>query len=106
MIDLFSLEAMADHTVVTRALLSGDRVARYEGFGKPFYIASRYADVDEVLRNKDVYISGKGHGPNFDEGTGVTSDAPDHAFYRHLVQDTFQTRCHRSTQAQTGADCR
>lgn len=89
-LDFFSADAMADHTVVTRQLLAGPRVQLFEGFDPPFYVVSRYKDIDEVLRQPDIYLSGKGQGPNFIEPAGVVSDPPQHTYFRKLVQDHFQ----------------
>ena len=92
MIDLMSADAMADPGWVASELLAGERVILYKGFNPPFYIVSRYADVESVLRQPDVFISGQGQGPNFAPASGVVSDPPDHTFYRGLVQDYFQPK--------------
>ncbi len=81
---------MTDHSVVTRALLEGPRVLRYEGFDPAFYVVSRYEDIDQVLRNPEHFVSGMGQGPNFIEPAGVVSDPPQHTYFRKLVQDHFQ----------------
>lgn len=92
MIDLMSEEAMADPGLVAKALLSGDRVARYEAFDPPFYIVSRYEDVSQVLRQPEVFVSGQGQGPTFAPPGALVSDPPDHTFYRSLLQDHFQPK--------------
>ena len=98
MIDMMSAEAMADPALVARELLAGDRVVFYEGFTPPFYIVSRYADVDSVLRQPDAFVSGQGQGPKFAPAAGVVSDPPDHTFYRALVQDHFQPKAINSLE--------
>ncbi len=83
-------EEMADPQITAERLHAGAPVYLYEGFDPPFYILSRYDDIGRVLRAPDVFISGKGQGPNFATPAGVVSDAPLHTFMRNIVQDSFQ----------------
>ena len=92
MIDLMGSDALADPALIAADLLSGERVVRYEAFDPPFYIVSRYADITEVLRQPDVFVSGQGQGPKFTPPAALVSDPPDHTFYRGLVQDHFQPK--------------
>jgi len=85
-------EELADPAVSAKRLLSGDRCRYYERFEPPFYILSRYEDVSAALRNTDVFLSGHGQGPNFAPPVGVVSDAPQHTFFRQLVQHDFLPR--------------
>lgn len=89
-LDLLGLEEMADHGVVAAKLLAGERCHHYEGFEPPFYIVSRYEDVSNVLLDTKRFLSGHGQGPNFVPAAGVVSDAPQHTFFRRLVQDDFK----------------
>jgi len=89
-LDLLSPEVMADPASAYRRLYSGAKVYHYPNFNPPFYIAYRYRDVETMLRDPSLFLSGQGQGPNFSQASGVVSDPPDHTFYRSLVQDVFQ----------------
>ncbi len=89
-LDFFSPEEMADPGVTIQRLYAGDRCRLYEAFDPPFYVLSRYEDVNHVLMNPTRFLSGPGQGPNFGEPAGIVSDAPMHTFFRHLIQDDFK----------------
>jgi cytochrome P450 len=89
-LDMMSPEEMADPGLSAARLLASDRCYRYDGFDPPFYILSRFEDVSEMLLNPTDFLSGHGQGPNFIPAAGVVSDAPDHTFFRRLVQDDFK----------------
>ncbi|MDH3640539.1 MAG: cytochrome P450 [Gammaproteobacteria bacterium] len=91
-LDLMSAEEMADPAVSARRLLAGPRARYYPGFAPPFYVVSRHADVSDVLRDPQLFLSGHGQGPNFAPGAGVVSDPPQHTFFRSLVQEDFLPR--------------
>jgi cytochrome P450 len=91
-LNLMGSVEMADPGFLADRLLAGPRCRFYPGFEPPFYILSRYADVSEVLRHPERFLSGHGQGPNFAEPSGVVSDAPQHTFFRNLVQDDFLPR--------------
>ncbi len=91
-LDLMSPEEMADPGMSARKLHTGPRVRYYERFNPPFFILSRYEDVEAVLRDPATFVSGQGQGPNFALPSGVVSDPPDHTFFRELVQPTFVPR--------------
>ena len=59
-------------------------VVMFEG-AKPAGDVNAY-DARSVLRQPDVFLSGHGQGPNFVPAAGVVSDAPQHTFFRRLVQ--------------------
>lgn len=88
-IDLLSDEEMADPALTARKLLAGERAYFYEGFNPPFYIFSRYDDVNNALLDAATYLEGFGNGPNFVPALGVLSDAPHHTFIRNLIQPDF-----------------
>ena len=90
--NLLGAEEMADPAVTSRRLLAGERCCYYPHFDPPFYIASRYADVTDILRRPNDFLSGHGQGPNFTSPVGVVSDAPEHTFFRSLVQEDFLPR--------------
>jgi len=48
-VDLLSKEEMADPSVSAAKLLRGDRACYYDKFDPPFYILSRYDDVNNAL---------------------------------------------------------
>lgn len=91
-LDLMSPEEMADPGLSARRLHAGPRVRYYQRFDPPFYILSRYDDVEAVLRDPESFVSGQGQGPNFAPPSGVVSDPPDHTFFRDLVQPAFVPR--------------
>lgn len=91
-LDLMSAAELADPGSSARKLHAGPRCRLYERFDPPFYILSRYDDVEGVLRDPETFISGKGQGPNFSPPSGVVSDPPDHTFFRDLVQPAFLPR--------------
>ncbi len=89
-LDLMGAREMTDPSISARRLLAGDRCRLYEGFDPPFYIVSRYQDVNDVLLDPARFISGLGQGPNFLAPVGVVSDPPQHTFFRRLVQDDLK----------------
>ncbi|MCZ6710256.1 MAG: cytochrome P450 [Gammaproteobacteria bacterium] len=91
-LNLMGPEEMADPAITARRLLAGDRVRSYVGFEPPFYIVSRYRDVNAILRDPERFVSGHGQGPNFVPPAGVVSDPPQHSFFRNLVQGDFLPR--------------
>lgn len=91
-LDLMSPGEMSDPASSAHKLLAGPRCRRYERFEPPFFIASRYEDVQRILRDPETFLSGHGQGPNFVPPSGVVSDPPSHTFFRRLVQDGFLPR--------------
>ena len=59
-LDLMGAQEMADPAVSAKRLLAGERIAYYPHFDPPFYIASRHADVADILRQPEVFLSGHG----------------------------------------------
>jgi len=80
---------MADPATTATKLFANERAYRYENFNPPFYILSRYNDVNEALLDATTYTEGSGNGPNFQPPLGVLSDAPHHTFVRNLIQADF-----------------
>lgn len=91
-LDLMSPAEMADPGLSARILHEGPRCRYYPRFDPPFYILSRYDDVEAVLRDPATFVSGHGQGPNFAPPNGLVSDAPMHTFFRQLVQPAFTPR--------------
>ncbi len=91
-LNLMGPEEMADPAISAQRLLAGHRVRYYPGFEPPFYIVSRYRDVNAVLRDPKRFLSGHGQGPNFVPPSGVVADPPQHTFFRTLVQGDFLPR--------------
>ncbi|MBI1179892.1 MAG: cytochrome P450 [Alphaproteobacteria bacterium] len=89
-LDFLSPEEMADPSVTIRRLYAGDRCRLYEKFEPPFFVVSRFEDVNHVLMNPTRFLSGHGQGPNFVAPAGIVSDPPMHTFFRRLVQDDFK----------------
>lgn len=88
-IDLLSEEEMADPSTTAAKLLAGPRAYYYDKFNPPFYIFSRYEDVNNALLDAATYTEGSGNGPTFQPALGVLSDAPHHTFIRNLIQPDF-----------------
>lgn len=88
-IDLMGADEMQDPSVTATKLLAGQRAYFYEKFDPPFYILSRYDDVNNALLDADTYLEGFGNGPNFQPALGILSDAPHHTFIRNLIQRDF-----------------
>ncbi len=88
-VDLLSAEELADPSVTAAKLLNGERAYYYEKFDPPFYILSRYDDVNTALLDAETFLEGFGNGPNFSPPLGILSDAPHHTFIRNLIQRDF-----------------
>jgi len=59
-------------------------------FDPPFFVLSRYADVNAALRDIQTFSSEFGQGPRFTPPRGMLSDPPQHTFFRSLVQQAFK----------------
>jgi len=88
-IDLLSKEEMDDPSITASKLFNSDRAYFYDKYNPPFFIFSRYKDVNNSLLDSDTYIEGSGNGPNFQPAQGVISDAPHHTYIRELIQHNF-----------------
>ncbi len=88
-IDLMSEEEMQDPSITAQKLLGGKRAYLYEKYNPPFYIFSRYQDLNNALLDAETYIEGQGNGPNLGQSLGILSDAPHHTFIRDLIQKAF-----------------
>ena len=88
-LNLMSDEEMNDPSISASKLLNGDRIYRYELYEPPFYILSRYEDLNYALREPDIFIEGFGNGPNFVDSKGVLSDGEHHTLIRRIVQPNF-----------------
>ncbi len=88
-VDLLGADELQDPSITATKLLSQERAYLYEKFDPPFYILSRYDDVNSALLDAETYIEGFGNGPNFQPALGILSDAPHHTFIRNLIQRDF-----------------
>ena len=88
-VNLMSDEEMNDPSISASKLLNGDRIYKYELYEPPFYILSRYEDLNYALREPDIFIEGFGNGPNFVDSKGVLSDGEHHTLIRRIVQPNF-----------------
>ena len=70
-------------------LLDGAPVYFVADFDPPFYVLSRYGDVEGALRDIERFSSAFGQGPRFTPPGGMLSDPPQHTFFRNLVQQAF-----------------
>jgi cytochrome P450 len=78
-----------DPSVAYASLLHDAPVCFVESFDPPFYVLSRYADVEAALRDITTFSSEFGQGPRFTPPAGLLSDPPQHTFFRNLVQQAF-----------------
>ncbi len=88
-VDLLSAEELRDPSITAAKLLSQERAYLYKKFDPPFFILSRYEDVNRALLDAETYVEGFGNGPNFQPALGILSDAPHHTFTRNLIQRDF-----------------
>lgn len=88
-LDLLSEEEMLDPSVSAEKLLNGERAFYYDKFDPPFYILSRYNDIDKALRDPETFLEGYGNGPNFIKSNGIVSDGDHHTLIRRIVQPNF-----------------
>ncbi len=85
----FKPEIIEDPANGHQHLLKECPVHHCEEFDPPFYTLSRYADVEEALRDIETYSSHWGQGPRFTEPAGMLADPPQHTNYRKLIQQAF-----------------
>lgn len=88
-VDLMGADELQDPSITAAKLLGQSRAYYYEKFDPPFYIFSRYDDVNNALLDAETYLEGFGNGPNFSPALGILSDAPHHTFIRNLIQRDF-----------------
>ena len=81
--------SLRDHAANYHYLLEGDRVSLFEGYDPPFYILSRYEDVEAALRDIEAFSSAQGQGPRYTPPSGMVCDPPMHTLHRGLVQQAF-----------------
>jgi cytochrome P450 len=85
----FAEATLRDHAADYGRLLAEAPVSRFEGYDPPFYILSRYADVEAALRDIEVFSSHQGQGPRHTPPSGLVCDPPLHTLHRGLVQQAF-----------------
>ena len=88
-LNLMSEEELLDPSISAEKLLNGHRAYYYDLFDPPFYILSRYNDIDKALRDPETFLEGYGNGPNFINSNGIVSDGDHHTFIRRIVQPNF-----------------
>ena len=88
-LDLMSNEELHDPSISANKLLNGERAFFYDLYDPPFYILSRYDDINKALRDPDTFLEGYGNGPNFINSNGIVSDGDHHTFIRRIVQPNF-----------------
>jgi len=84
-----SPRVLHDPSVAYASLLHDVPVCFVDSFDPPFYVLSRYADVEAALRDITTFSSEFGQGPRFTPPAGLLSDPPQHTFFRNLVQQAF-----------------
>ena len=85
----FSPETMRDPGPGQQFLLQRCPVHRCDDFDPAFYTLSRYADVENALRDIETFSSEKGQGPRFSDPLGMLCDPPQHTRIRRIVQRAF-----------------
>ena len=88
-LDLMSAEELNDPSITATKLLNRERAYFYDKYSPPFFILSRYEDVNNSLLDSETFVEGHGNGPNFQPAQGVISDAPHHTYIRKLIQHNF-----------------
>ena len=81
---------LADPAAGHAWLLEQAPVYLEQRFDPPFYVLSRYEDVNAALRDIETFSSEFGQGPRFTPPRGMLSDPPQHTFFRSLVQQAFK----------------
>ncbi|MBO6702234.1 MAG: cytochrome P450 [Pseudomonadales bacterium] len=84
-------------------LLKECPVHHCEEFDPSFYTLSRYADVEEALRDIETYSSHWGQGPRFTEPAGMLADPPQHTNYRKLIQQAFTPKAVEALRPQVAS---
>jgi cytochrome P450 len=85
----FDTDTLADHAQGYASLLEEEPVRLIDSYDPPFYILSRYDDVEAALRDIEVYSSHQGQGPRYTPPSGMVCDPPLHTHRRGLVQQAF-----------------
>lgn len=88
-VNLMGDDELRDPSITAAKLFGQERAYLYEKFDPPFYILSRYDDVNSALLDAETFVEGFGNGPNFVPSMGILSDAPHHTFIRNLIQRDF-----------------
>jgi cytochrome P450 len=85
----FDAATLAEHAQGYAGLLDEAPVTLIDRHDPPFYILSRYDDVEAALRNIEVFSSHQGQGPRYTPPSGMVCDPPLHTHRRGLVQQAF-----------------
>ena len=87
--DPFSVDTLANPGLAHSALVVNEPVHYFPDFDPPFYTLSKYHDVEDALRDIELFSSEHGQGPRFTLPMGMLSNPPQHTFFRNLVQQAF-----------------
>ena len=79
-------------------LLQQCPVHRCDEFEPAFYTLSRYADVENALRDIKTFSSEKGQGPRFSDPIGMLCDPPQHTEVRRIVQKAFTPKAMKALE--------
>ncbi len=85
-------DVMADPFSAYTELRQRCPIAHVDSFDPAFHVLSRYADVSDVLRQPQRWVSRNGHGPGYlrrENSTLAYVDPPEHTRQRRLVQKAF-----------------
>lgn len=78
-------EVMDDPFPAYAAMRAQCPVHRFDGHEPPFYTAFKYADVVEIVMNRDDWTARYGISPQFQRGVGFNNDGPEHLKFRRAV---------------------
>ncbi len=96
----FSAETLNDPGPGQRWLLQQCPVHRCDEFEPAFYTLSRYADVENALRDIKTFSSEYGQGPRFSDPIGMLCDPPQHTEVRGIVQKAFTPKAMAALEPQ------
>ena len=72
-VDLLGAEELQDPSITASKLLSQERAYFYDKFDPPFFILSRYEDINGALLDAETFVEGFGNVPNFQPAQGILS---------------------------------
>ena len=99
----FTPAVMNDPAAGHQELLKQCPVHHCTEFDPPFFTLSRYADVEEALRDIETFSSQYGQGPRFTDPLGMLCDPPQHTFMRKLTQSAFTPKAMQALAPQVEA---
>ena len=81
----FSRDVMQNPFPAYARMRTACPVHRFDSHEPPFYTAFSYADVVEIVTNRDDWTARYGISPQFQRGVGFNNDGPEHLKFRRAV---------------------